>query len=93
MKTTRLTAEELFEKHHVAIYALRGTRKLMNKEDFTNALTQDREQIKEIIDEIDIEEITKNYLIEVGSVDRKDIIEFDFKAGMKFALTELKSKI
>lgn len=40
---------------------------------------------------IDIEKGVKEYLQKIGSVDRKDIIEHDFREGVNWALEQLKA--
>lgn len=40
---------------------------------------------------MDIEKGVKEYLEKVGSVDRKDIIEHDFREGISWALAQIKA--
>ncbi len=47
-------------------------------------------EIKSLIGEIDVKKAVKDYLVRVGSVDRKDIIAYDYVAGITFAKTELR---
>ena len=91
------TAEELFVKYKKANweheYAEGYPCGVTNYKDFNKALTEHDNEIKQLIDEMDVDEAVKEYLVKVGSVDRTDIIAFDYRAGIEFALTELKSNI
>ena len=57
-----------------------------------NQLTINKETIQ-LIDNMDYEALAKEYLMLVGSVDRKDIIKHDYVEGMKKASIYLQQNL